>query len=143
MKVEYTLGFMFSADLTRVVLIHKNKPAWQHGKLNGVGGKIDLADNSTCNAMAREFVEETGLLTAGSDWRYFAEMSCDDFRVHCFTIKGDVSRCKTQESEPICAVGVSELPRLPLLSNVTWLVHLALDCLSGGPKRPKVALIRY
>ena len=36
---HYACGFLFSQDRTRVVLIRKRRPAWQAGKLNGVGGK--------------------------------------------------------------------------------------------------------
>jgi len=35
---RYVLGFCFGPSLTTVVLIKKNRPAWQAGRLNGVGG---------------------------------------------------------------------------------------------------------
>ena len=34
----YACGFLFSDDRRHVVLIRKRRPAWQAGKLNGVGG---------------------------------------------------------------------------------------------------------
>ena len=46
-----------------VVLTHKNRPAWQAGKLNGVGGKIELLESPVA-AMVREF--ELGLATLAS-----------------------------------------------------------------------------
>jgi len=36
---EYVLGFLM--DNYRVVLIEKQRPAWQKGLLNGVGGHIN------------------------------------------------------------------------------------------------------
>ncbi len=37
----YVLGFAFDEDYEWVALIKKNRPQWQAGKLNGVGGKIE------------------------------------------------------------------------------------------------------
>lgn len=42
------------------VFIRKNKPAWQAGKLNLVGGKIENLEDP-CSAGYRELAEETGL----------------------------------------------------------------------------------
>jgi hypothetical protein len=39
--MEYVCGFMFANDFTEVALIRKNKPEWQRGKLNGIGGKVE------------------------------------------------------------------------------------------------------
>ena len=84
---DYVLGFAFTKDYSpseRVLLIRKTKPKWQAGKLNGVGGKIELEDVSPHWAMVREFKEETGLRTLTEDWRRFAIMEFPDANVHCF-----------------------------------------------------------
>ncbi len=44
----------------RVLLILKNKPAWQKGKVNLVGGKIEPGEEPE-QAAQRELKEETGL----------------------------------------------------------------------------------
>lgn len=82
---EYVLGFAFGADGNAVLLIKKTKPAWQAGKLNGVGGKVEPSDWSIEGAMAREFEEETGISTDPSQWSLFAQ--------HCKpgTFNGDPS----------------------------------------------------
>ncbi len=36
---NYVAGLMFSQDKTCVALIVKNKPDWQKGLLNGIGGQ--------------------------------------------------------------------------------------------------------
>lgn len=60
---------MFDDDMENVVLIKKNRPEWQKGKLNGVGGKIE--NNETpLYAMIREFQEETGCKTESSIWHH-------------------------------------------------------------------------
>jgi 8-oxo-dGTP diphosphatase len=64
---RYVVGFLFSPDLSKVVLIKKNRPDWQKGLLNGVGGKIE--DNeSSGHAMSREFFEEAGVFIPISHW---------------------------------------------------------------------------
>ncbi|MEM0912381.1 MAG: hypothetical protein AAGJ37_15510 [Pseudomonadota bacterium] len=39
---NYTLGFIFDQTLEKVLLVLKKRPAWQAGKLNGVGSKAEL-----------------------------------------------------------------------------------------------------
>ena len=60
MVKRYVVGFLLNYDRTQVVLIRKNRPAWQAGHLNGVGGKIEMGE-TPIEAMTREFEEETGL----------------------------------------------------------------------------------
>jgi len=60
-KHRYVLGFMFDRDYAEVALILKNRPAWQAGKWNGIGGKIE-GDETPHAAMVREFTEETYLV---------------------------------------------------------------------------------
>lgn len=55
----YVLGFCFNAALNKVVLIRKNRPQWQAGKLNGVGGHVEPWE-LPLGAMVREFREESG-----------------------------------------------------------------------------------
>lgn len=69
-KITYVVGFAFSEERSRVVLIRKTKPKWQAGYLNGVGGKVEPTDSSAHAAMAREFHEETGVLTEPDAWKY-------------------------------------------------------------------------
>lgn len=64
---KYCLGFAFSEDFKYLVLIKKNRPEWQKGLLNGVGGKVDTKDESFRDAMIREFFEETNVLQ--NNWK--------------------------------------------------------------------------
>ena len=57
-----TLGYVFSADGRRVLLIHRNaRPEDQHlGKYNGLGGKLDPLEDIVAG-MRREIREEAGI----------------------------------------------------------------------------------
>lgn len=72
----YVCGFAY-ADVARptpafteVLLLRKFSPVWQKGKYNGVGGKIESGETIHV-AMAREFVEETGVQTDARSWELF------------------------------------------------------------------------
>lgn len=71
--VLYVAGFALSADRRYVLLIRKARPAWQRGKLNAIGGKVDPRETPR-QAMAREFSEETGIYTRPEHWGHFATL---------------------------------------------------------------------
>lgn len=129
-KVKYVLGFMFSEDKKRVALIKKTKPAWQAGRRNGIGGKVEKEEWPD-GAMVREFFEETGLQTKESDWTYFSHMTNSQFIVYCFVAYGDIDLLKTTTEEEIKITFVDEIALTGLhnvLSNLRWLIPMALDC---------------
>lgn len=129
---RYVLGFLFREDRQSVVLIRKQKPAWQAGLLNGIGGKVE-AEEPIYNAMVREFREETGVDTMDLNWRPFAELSGDGFLVHCFTLLDTDAwqRAETAEHEEVEKHNLLALRGQKRVSNLLWLVELALD-LNGG-----------
>jgi 8-oxo-dGTP pyrophosphatase MutT (NUDIX family) len=65
---QYVVGFAFDEDERYCLLIRKNYPDWQEGKLNGLGGHVEPFEKFS-TAMAREFLEEAGIQTAADDWR--------------------------------------------------------------------------
>ena len=121
----YVVGFLFSEDMKRVVLIHKNKPAWQVGLLNGVGGKIEQ-DESPKNAIKREFEEETGLTI--SDWKYYAKVSGDEWCVDFFhATSKDIDSVKSITDEKVEIFNVSDINTLPVIPNLKWLIPMCFD----------------
>jgi 8-oxo-dGTP pyrophosphatase MutT (NUDIX family) len=54
---KYVVGFMVHEE--QIALIRKNRPKWQEGRLNGIGGHIE-ENEEPYSAMVREFEEETG-----------------------------------------------------------------------------------
>ena len=130
---NYVLGFRFRESRGRgieVALIKKNKPHWQAGKLNGIGGKVEGTDLTRYTAMEREFEEETGAHIPSFQWRLFAELQHDGNVVHCFTSFGE---CKLRQTtaEHVDWYGTQELAGIitgrPIMQNLLWLIPLALD----------------
>lgn len=125
--MEMVLGFLFSPDGKDVALIIKNKPAWQEGLVNGVGGKIEAGEDFR-PAMAREFKEETGVQIDEDDWSKFAVLEGPDFFVACYMAKSSlVYTIRKMESEQPIVVRASTLERYPTVSNLPWLIPMALD----------------
>lgn len=144
---RYVLGFAFDSARQHVLLIEKNRPEWQAGRLNGVGGKIEPEDRNAFAAMAREFSEETGLNTTAEAWYRFAVMESPNWHITCFTIAGlplhGAHAPEGQEQPQLIDVnairaGVHPQP----LSHLPWLISLALDAgeIHG---RPDSVYIRY
>lgn len=122
---KYVLGFMFDLNNFGVLLIQKQKPKWQKGLLNGIGGKIEEGENSL-QAIIREFKEETGI--EQSDWQYVADIFDDTFRVDIYTCKTDsVYDYKTMEEEMVIYVLLDELKDFIVVSNLDWIIPMCLD----------------
>jgi len=144
----YVLGFVFDLYAKKVLLMKKNKPDWQKGFFNGIGGKVE-SDEDKYQAMTRECKEETGADTHYLDWYHFCTMdgiNCPDgdWKVFCFCTtltspdkKHDFS---TNEQELVVWIDLSDLHvMLPkLLGNIAWLVSLALDYRTNGNFNPPV-----
>ena len=67
---KYVVGIIFCEN--KVLLIRKNRPSWQSGGLNGVGGKVS-AYESYYDAMVRECREECNLVI--SNWEYIGMLT--------------------------------------------------------------------
>jgi len=125
-QYQYVAGFLFSLDFNNVVLIRKNKPKWQEGLLNGVGGKKEEGEDPH-SAMVREFQEETGLYVP--EWSFFMEMNGDDWVVNFFWATQDnydTVESKTSERVEICEVSKIFL-REDVIQNLKWLIPMCLD----------------
>lgn len=140
-KTRYVLGFLFRESREAVVLIRKEKPQWQAGLLNGVGGKIESGETPV-QAMVRECTEETGAATFPDGWREFCVMEGPTWEVICFETTDECARlaARTRESEVVEKVKIKELQPKECVSNLLWLLYLALDENGGCPP---VANIEY
>jgi 8-oxo-dGTP diphosphatase len=119
---KYSVGFLFNDD--QVVLIEKNRPAWQKGKLNGIGGHVEPGETFE-ECMEREFEEETGVKVTG--WTQFMIMDFPDAEIAFFT-KFDheaVSQTKTVTDERVCRMEVWDIQNWNVIDNLTWIIPFA------------------
>lgn len=126
--MEYVAGFLISEDNSKVLLIEKQKPSWQKGKLNGIGGKIEKTDESSDAAMEREFEEETGLKLPF--WNLFASLRGDDFVVMFYYKHQPIEvlyKAESREEETVRVVSVGQLSELNVIPNLTWLIPMAIS----------------
>lgn len=112
---RYTVGYLFSPDGRRVVLVEKDHPEAQKGKLNGVGGKCEDGPEgleSYDGCMVREFREETGVDVPAEKWLEFGRMQGSDWECALFTAThARYAACKKRTSEDIVIVDVDQVTR--------------------------------
>lgn len=130
---EYVAGFMFlesAQTITQVLLIRKNRPTWQAGRWNGIGGHVE--DGESINeAMRREFREEVGIDYLC--WEKFASLQVgQSARVHFFKAVVDIVTFisfKSMTDEVVDSFRIKQMPE-NIIPNLSWLIPMALS-----PKR--------
>jgi 8-oxo-dGTP diphosphatase len=123
---NYVVGFMFDESKKNIILIRKNKPLWQKGMLNGVGGKIEI-EETPLESMIREFKEETGVVYLS--WDNFLTVQFNDCIVYFFKAFDNeaYSLADTTEEEKIEKLAINELIFDDVINNLQWIIPLALD----------------
>lgn len=136
---RYVLGFAFDPDLHNVLLIKKTRPEWQKDRMNGIGGHIEEGELS-CEAMRREFIEETGVKediqwvqyaklhgveTSGEIWEVDIYRAITETLLHVAT---------TTEEGTIWQVPVPNLKNWPVLPNLLYLIPMAINHIEGTDK---------
>lgn len=133
--MNYVVGFLFCGNM--VSLVKKAAPAWQRGKYNGVGGKIEAGETAVA-AMVREFREETGVTIADSSWKWYCTLTCMDTEKmwEVFFFKSFVKHpihLQGTNIEPVEWKAAHDLPG-NVIPNLKWLVPLALDTTCTVPR---------
>ena len=140
---EYVLGFMFDPALDHVVLIEKQRPKWQAGRLNGVGGKLEGYETFE-SAMVREFQEETGLATTKEDWSRFIELLGPNWHVIGYCGQHPkIHHVKTMTDEKVLIGHVPQIQGLRTIANLQWLVPMARDFLDAQVDSPHLVTTHY
>lgn len=123
---QYVVGFAFDLTKERVALVRKNRPLWQAGKLNGVGGGWDEGE-SRGEAVRREFREEAGVDV--ENWHFFAESTGRKkaHMVHFFWAIADLSQVRTMTDEVIEVHRVRDLDPSQLVRGVLWRIWYVID----------------
>lgn len=143
------VGFMFDEEFEHVLLIRKTHPKWQNGLLNGPGGHREERDTGTDATMRREFEEETGIQTEYGRWKSVATLrGKGGWRVWvlCTTAPREVLfkavRDNLDKDEHVEVIPIRSLSDEKTISNVRWLVPMAIDRLTN-PKAPKGVIVDY
>ena len=137
--MKYVAGFLFSEDKKQVLLIKKNKPDWQKGFLNGVGGKIEDFDNIPLDAMIREFKEEAGLTI--KYWHHAVSLKGiregkEEYTVEFFySLNDEIHNAVQTTDEELVLINVSDLQESNVIINLNWLIPLCLDNMILKPIR--------
>jgi 8-oxo-dGTP diphosphatase len=118
--MDFAEGFLFD-DKGNVALIRKNRPAWQAGRLNGIGGQIEPGE-TPFEAMRREFKEEAGC--DGLEWRNLGLVWGSSYNLFVFSARCSTAQIRTVTDEEVAWYPVKNLPS-DVVRNVTWLVPLA------------------
>lgn len=146
-KREYVLGFCFMYYNAEVVLIRKNKPEWQRGLLNGVGGKIEPGE-SPKEAMLREWREETG--SDVTDWHHYVTMDFSGATVHVFKHHqpgrhAGYLNITSATDEQVGIYSVAEALASPIvIPNLKWLIPMALhDSQTHEPHWKGAPILKY
>lgn len=120
----YVLALLFTPDRRHVVLMHRTRPAWQEGRVNGLGGKV-LPGEPVAAAARREVLEEAGVDVGA--WEEFVTWDDPVYRMHVVRAFAEEAwRARTAEDQEVFLADVDALPA-SAIENLRWLVPLALD----------------
>lgn len=129
-----TLGYVLSADRTKVLLIHRNARANdQHlGKYNGLGGKMD-PDEDIVTCMHREIREEAAIectqmsLRGTISWPGFGKLG-EDWLGFVFLIESYMGTPLTHNAEGTLEwVAIERILELPLWEGDRHFLPLVFD----------------
>ena len=129
-----TLGYVFSPDQRRILMIHRNaRPGDLHlGKYNGLGGKLDPGED-VVTGLRREIREEAGIeceeleLAGTISWPGFGKGG-EDWFGFIFRVLGFSGTPLERNPEGTLAwVEIDRLSSLPLWDGDQFFLPLVLD----------------
>lgn len=126
--IASTLGFLFTPDFKKVLLIRKQKPVHHKGLLNGLGGKTEAGETEV-ECIVREVEEESGLHVPEKDWKEIGSLQWTEWDVAVFT--GVYSRKANKvksDDDDVQWYDANDLP-INVVTNLRWLIPLCLDIL--------------
>jgi len=138
MITKYVAGFMFDMRNKLVALVQKDRPNWQKGLFNAIGGHVE-ENEAPLDAMVREFKEETGLVTAREAWRHYAKLTGSNdggWEVDWFwalSLEKTLREARAPGVEPIYVLATTAVSGryIPTVANLPWLLEMALVSISG------------
>ena len=129
-KQKYVVGLLLAEYPAYgdpvTVLVRKNRPEWQKGLLNGIGGKIEPGESSL-DAMRREFLEETSLDI--QDWTCFSQVQGEGYVLDFYFAMTDyvnLQSAKTTTDEKIEHYWVDKIPDDQMVPQLKDMMNLAM-----------------
>lgn len=141
---KYTLGFIFSNDLERLILVKKSHPEFQKDRLNGIGGKIENGE-SQFETIRRESIEECGYHS--ETWKYFGiikiKKKADVYLFYdvCDKPLHEVVETKTDEEIGIYSTIEILSSDYLLMDEIPFLIEAALLAINNS--RMKDVILNY
>jgi 8-oxo-dGTP diphosphatase len=129
-KIKMTVGFLFSNE--KVLLVKKEKPNWQKGYWNGIGGKL-LPDEAPLAGMRREFHEETALDVPDARWHLVGMEGQAEYETYFYSAFEPMGATLppvprlNDANEWLAWRELRFLDQLQVIGNLRWLIPLALD----------------
>lgn len=131
--IRYIIGVVFVLGTNRVLLINKQKPAWQRGYMNFPGGKVEPGEN-VWECAWREFREETNLNILPYEWECIGEIRGTDYTCSLMTTlltEEESVEAVSMTPEEIEWVDAQHLP-FNVISNIPWLLDFARNWWKQG-----------
>ena len=141
-----TLGYVYSPDRRRVLMIHRNARGDDHhlGKYNGLGGKLE-ADEDAAAGMCREIREEAGIecldlsLRGTISWPGFGKRGEDWFGFLFVVTRFAGTPLERNAEGSLEWVDVERIAGLPLWDGDRHFLPLVFD----GDPRPFHGIMPY
>lgn len=129
---QFSVGFIVSGD--NVLLIRKNRPDWQNGKFNGIGGKLEEGE-TPLDAMVRECREECGLYIPHNKWEHQLTITGTSYCLDVFlALVPTLEGYQSLTDERVDHFNIYTLPT-NLIASVRWILPF---CLIAGVAKPVV-----
>ena len=130
---RYVVALLIDPDRDAVLLIRKRRPAWQAGRLNGPGGKVEPGETVRA-AVVRETREETRIDLPATRYDHLCDLVGDgpDVAFHIAFFRAFVPHSDLHTAaaaapptdEPLEVHPAGMLPN-DVIPNLTWLIPLA------------------
>ena len=132
-KYTHSLAFIFNPEGTHVALIEKQRPAWQKGLWNGLGGKVEPGE-TIMECVLREVDEESGIKTKDKDWKYVGDLTSQDWHVgiYAMQLRQPYYDLHSDTGEKTAWIPKNNLPE-KIMDNLHWLIPLCTSVLHTNP----------
>lgn len=124
--MEYVVGFAFDLTQENLMMIRKNRPDWMAGRLNGIGGKIEIGE-TPIQAMIRECQEEADITI--ENWESIHTISFENGdKLYAFVTQNNkIENAITKTDEVIVIVPTEAITQFDLVNGTMELIQTALN----------------